>query len=155
MIGKVQDIFSAAIVVGAVESAGSATDNAAADNTVNNADTAAAADNGIVSKSQPLQPADQSSSAGSQPKKDKKDKDGSNQPLDEHSVSLITKELNKLMSNINCNLEFSYHKEVNLMSVQMIDKKTQEVLKEIPPEAMIKQMIKSREWLGAFIDKNI
>ena len=65
------------------------------------------------------------------------------------------KELNELMSKINCDLEFSYHKEVNLMSVKMIDKKTQEVLKEMPPEAMIKHMMAAKDWLGAFLDKNV
>ena len=66
----------------------------------------------------------------------------------------MTKELNELMSKINCDLEFSYHKEVNLMSVKMIDKNTQEVLKEMPPESMIKHMMAAKDWLGAFLDKN-
>ena len=74
--------------------------------------------------------------------------------MDEKSVSNMTKELNKLMSKINCDLEFQYHKEVNLMSVKMIDKATQEVIKECPPEDMIKGMIKAKEWIGAFLDKN-
>ena len=64
-------------------------------------------------------------------------------------------ELNKLMSRINCNLEFQYHKEVNTMSVKMLDKKTGDVLKEVPPEALIKHMIKAKDWLGAFLDKTI
>ena len=59
------------------------------------------------------------------------------------------------MSRINCNLEFQYHKEVNTMSVKMLDKKTGDVLKEVPPEALIKHMIKAKDWLGAFLDKTI
>ena len=82
-----------------------------------------------------------------------KDKD-SQQKMDENTVSFMTKELNELMSKMNCDLEFQYHKEVNMMSVKMLDKKTQEVLKEVPPEDMIKHMIKARDWLGAFLDKN-
>ena len=66
----------------------------------------------------------------------------------------MTKELNELMGKINCDLEFQYHKEVNVMSVKMIDKNTKEVLREYPPEDMIKGMIKAKEWIGAFIDKN-
>ena len=69
-------------------------------------------------------------------------------------MSLITKELNELMDKINCNLKFEYHKEVDLMSVQMIDKETEEVLKEFPPEDMIDNMSKAKEWIGAFIDRN-
>lgn len=75
-------------------------------------------------------------------------------PLDEETVSQLTEELNKLMGEINCDLEFKYSKEVNLMSIKMIDRETQEVIKEYPPEEMIEGMIKAREWLGAFLDKN-
>ncbi|MBR1729854.1 MAG: flagellar protein FlaG [Selenomonadaceae bacterium] len=75
--------------------------------------------------------------------------------LDEDTVSLMTEQLNELMDKINCNLEFKYNKEVNLMTIKMIDKKTQEVIKELPPEELIENMIKAKDWLGAFIDKNI
>ena len=70
-------------------------------------------------------------------------------------MNYITEELNKLMSRINCNLEFQYHKEVDMMSVKMLDKKTGDVLKEVPPEALIKHMIKAKDWLGAFLDKTV
>jgi flagellar protein FlaG len=76
------------------------------------------------------------------------------EPMDEESVSYMTQELNELMSKINCNLQFQYHKEVNMMSVRMLDKRTHEVIKEVPPEEMLDQMAKAREWLGAFLDKN-
>ena len=39
------------------------------------------------------------------------------------------------------------------MSVRMLDKKTGEVLREIPPEAMVEHMIKVHDWIGAFLDK--
>ena len=74
--------------------------------------------------------------------------------LDEKSVSLITKELNELMDRINCDLAFKYHKEVDVMSVSMISKTTDKVIKELPPEEMIENMKKAREWIGAFLDKN-
>ena len=74
--------------------------------------------------------------------------------MDESSVSYMTKELNDLMRRIDADLEFQYHKEVNTMSVKMLDRKTGEVLKEVPPEEMIKHMIKAKDWLGAFLDKN-
>ena len=74
--------------------------------------------------------------------------------MGEQSVSLMTKELNELMSRINCNIAFQYHKEVDVMTVKMIDKKTQKVIKEMPPEDMVENMIKAKDWLGAFLDKN-
>ena len=88
---------------------------------------------------------------------EQKEEDPKRQALDninEEFVSEMTKELNELMSKLNCDLEFQYHKEVNVMSVKMIDKKTNEVIKEYPPEEMVEGMIKAQEWLGAFLDRN-
>ena len=74
--------------------------------------------------------------------------------LDEKSVSMITKELNELMDKINCDIAFKYHEDVGMMSVSMVNKKTDEVIKELPPEEMIDNIKNAREWIGAFLDKN-
>ena len=150
MIGKVQDMVTAAIVVGAADKVSS--DNSAVSTQDANAQQGLASDSSAVSASQQIQPTDQANT-DTQDKQKKQDKD--NQRLDEKSVNLMTKELNALMSRINCDLEFSYNKEVNVMSVKMIDRKTQEVLKEMPPESMIKHMMAAKDWLGAFLDKNV
>ncbi len=75
--------------------------------------------------------------------------------MSEESVNEMTETFNKLMDKINVNLEFSYNKEVDMLNVKMIDKETKEVIKEFPPEEMIENMIKAKDWLGAFIDKAI
>ena len=67
----------------------------------------------------------------------------------------MTDALNELMDKTNVNLEFDYKKEVNLLSVKMLEKGTDKVIKEFPPEEMVENMIKARDWLGAFIDKTI
>ena len=59
------------------------------------------------------------------------------------------------MDKINCNLEFNYNREADVMNVKMLDRETGEVIKEFPPEEMIENMIKARDWLGAFIDKAV
>ncbi len=150
MIGKVQDMVTAAIVVGAADKVSS--DNSAVSTQNANAQQGLASDSSAVSASQQIQPTDQANT-DTQAKQKKQAKD--NQQMDEKSVKLMTKELNELMSRINCNLQFSYHKEVNVMSVKMIDRKTQEVLKEMPPESMIKHMMAAKDWLGAFLDKTV
>ena len=149
MIGKVQDMVTAAIVVGAADKVSN--DNSAVSTQNANSQQGIASDMSQVSASQQIQQTNQANT-DSKDKQNKQDKD--NQQMDEKSVNLMTKELNELMSKINCDLEFSYHKEVNLMSVKMIDKNTQEVLKEMPPESMIKHMVAAKDWLGAFLDKN-
>ena len=71
----------------------------------------------------------------------------------EEQADYITEKLNDIMRHIDVKLEFQYHKEVNFMSVRMLDKKTHEVLREIPTEAVIKHMIHMHNWIGAFLDK--
>lgn len=150
MIGKVQDMVTAAIMFGAVDKVSS--DNSAVSTQNANTQQGLTSDLSQVSASQQVQQLNQADTE-TQDKQKKQARD--DQQLDEKSVNLMTKELNELMSKINCDLEFSYHKEVNVMSVKMIDKKTQEVLKEMPPESMIKHMIAAKDWLGVFLDKNV
>ena len=75
--------------------------------------------------------------------------------MSENSVNEMTETFNKLMDKINVNLEFTYNKEVDMFNVKMIDKETKEVIKEFPPEEMIENMIKAKDWLGAFIDRAV
>ncbi len=153
MIGKVQDVMSAAIVIGAAESAGSSTTprQQSADSTaVENPAPKAANEAQNRAASQP----DKNQAAGGLASKDEIPKEKPEEKLSEESVSLITQELNELMSKINCNLQFSYNKDVDVMSVKMVDKSTNEVIKELPPEEMIKNIRQAREWIGAFLDKN-
>jgi flagellar protein FlaG len=146
MIGKVQDVVSAAAVIGAVTQ-------------TNNKPAAGQGESQAASvfmdgKAAPEQeqPGVQDMVRAQAEAKDAKGED--KQPLDEEDMSQMMKELNELMDRINCNLQFKYHKEVNLFSVKMIDKNTNEVIKEMPPEEMIENMIQAKDWIGAFVDKN-
>ena len=93
--------------------------------------------------------------AGSLPSADESAEDALSQhePLSEEQTAFITEQLNEIMRSINVDLQFQYHKEINVMSVRMLDKKTGEVLREIPPESMVEHMIKVHDWIGAFLDR--
>ena len=147
MIGKVQDVMAGAIVIGAADKAASSSAGKA-----ENAQTQSAS---AVSETERLQD-EWNANGGIAPvdSADQQRANGEGPTLDEKSVSLITDELNELMEKINCDIAFKYHKEVNMMSVSMINKKTEEVIKELPPEEMIDNIKKAREWIGAFLDKN-
>ena len=142
MVGKIQDIVSASIVAGAAERI----------NDTSSRMVAPENEEPKVKRLDDVQNAPKYNQAEEEedPLKEREERE----PMDEESVSYMMQELNELMSKINCNLEFQYHKEVNMMSVRMLDKKTHEVIKEVPPEEMLDQMAKAREWLGAFLDKN-
>ena len=150
MVGSISDMTAAAVVVSAMDNGASQKRTAEpveskvapVDITVDDAST--------LDKIAANQDASQTDN-------EEKEDDPKRQALDninEQFVSEMTKELNELMSKLNCDLEFQYHKEVNVMSVKMIDKKTNEVIKEYPPEEMVEGMIKAQEWLGAFLDRN-
>ena len=106
-----------------------------------------------------IKPSSQSESVQAENKPDLYEKDElqnfhiERDSFDEETVDFMTKELNKLMSKANYNLQFDYHRFEDVMSVQMIDKETDEVIKEMPPEEIVENIMKARVWLGAFIDK--
>ena len=142
MVGKIQDIVSASIVAGAAERVSDTSARMVAPEN----------EEPKVKRLDDVQNAPKYNQAEEQ--EDPLEEREEREPMDEETVSYMMQELNELMSKINCNLEFQYHKEVNMMSVRMLDKKTHEVIKEVPPEEMLDQMAKAREWLGAFLDKN-
>lgn len=150
MVGKLQDVLTAAVVIGSADHAKNVSK--------------------IPSQNAAINTQSQVVIGGGSPKVNKVDElEGlferddnvaQNERLepgtfDEETVGLMTETLNELMSKIDCNLEFQYHKEVNLMSIKMVDKRTNEVIKEVPPEEMIENMVRAKDWLGAFIDKNM
>ena len=147
MIGRVQDMVSAAVVIGAA-------DRAAASSGAQQTETAQQQNAAVQESAKAVSPMeegmqkDNPNDASAEKQKEREAK------MDEKAVSFMTEELNDLMSRIDCNLQFTYHKEVDVMSVAMIDKNTNEVLKELPPEEMIDNMMKAKEWIGAFLDKN-
>ena len=150
MVGSISDMTAAAVVVSAM------------DNGASQKRTAEPVENKVapvdikVDEAGTIDRIAASQDAG-QTDNEEKEEDPKRQALDninEKFVSEMTRELNELMSKLNCDLEFKYHKEVNVMSVKMIDKKTDEVIKEYPPEEMVEGMIRAQEWLGAFLDRN-
>lgn len=143
MIGKVNDMVSGAVVIGSMTQDYAAGTAAQRPQDQGGA-SAAPVDELQKAKQEEGMGVQETVEANAQKKEEPKEED----------MQEMIKELNELMSRINCNLEFSYHKEVNVMSVKMIDKSTHEVIKELPPEEMIDNMIQAKDWIGAFLDKN-
>ena len=157
MVGKLQDVVSAAVVVNAAEKYNATSNRESANQNASAFESPAA----TVDNSQSRLVMD---AKGIQTDADslKKPADDVNvqlkQPVDEETVQKITQELNKVMRNANANLHFNYHKEAGMFSVALVDKDTNEVIKELPPEEMVKNIVKGRIWmdafLGTFIDEN-
>lgn len=153
MIGKMRDMVTAAVVVSAADNKSPKFAGSESKSSQGAADSSsAAAKFGIQPEVADAVSAVPDSSKYSQEQQEEKQEQKGK--LSPEFVSEMTKELNELMGKLNCDLEFQYHKEVDVMSVRMVDKNTKEVIKEYPPEEMVEGMIRAQEWLGAFLDKN-
>ena len=157
MIGKTQDLVSAAVVFSAVDSASRGATETKQQQTAPDA----AASQSVA----PPPTTDAPVKAGGESRQLGADDQGEDvrraqqqaqnqEKMDAKTVDLMTKELNELMDKIDCNLAFKYNQDVDVMTVKMIDKETKEVLKEFPPEEMVKSMVKTKEWIGAFLDEH-
>ena len=153
MIGKMRDMVTAAVVVSAADNKSPKFADAESKNSRNVADSS---DDAAKFSLQPkgLDAVSAVPDASKSSKEQQEEKQEQKGKLSPEFVSEMTKELNELMGELNCDLEFQYHEEVDVMSVRMIDKNTKEVIKEYPPEEMVEGMIRAQEWLGAFLDKN-
>ena len=153
MIGKMRDMVTAAVVVSAADNKSPKFADAESKNSRNVADSS---DDAAKFSLQPkgLDAVSAVPDASKSSKEQQEEKQEHKGKLSPEFVSEMTKELNELMGKLNCDLEFQYHEEVDVMSVRMIDKNTKEVIKEYPPEEMVEGMIRAQEWLGAFLDKN-
>ena len=157
MIGKTQDLMSAAVVFSAVDTA-----SRGATETKQQTSPDAASSQPVApppTTDAPVQAGGDSRKLGAEDqnadvRRALKQAEDQQQKMDEKTVDLMTKELNELMDKIDCNLAFKYNKDVDVMTVKMIDKETKEVLKEFPPEEMVKSMVKTKEWIGAFLDEH-
>ncbi len=74
--------------------------------------------------------------------------------LTEKNVDEMTGALNDLMEKMNYDLKFSYYKDLDRLVMKVVDRKTQETIKQMPPEEMLETLTNLKEWIGVFLDKN-
>ncbi|WP_196592594.1 flagellar protein FlaG [Pectinatus sottacetonis] len=67
----------------------------------------------------------------------------------------VTDKLNKDMNDMNLQLKFVWYKEIDQLGVRMIDIDTQKIIKSFPPEDVMKTLIKTKDWIGKFLDENV
>lgn len=73
--------------------------------------------------------------------------------LTEEDVSELSDALNKFMDKMHYDIRFNYRKELGRLTMKVVDQKTDEVIKEFPPEEMVDTLINIKEWIGVFLDK--
>ena len=62
-------------------------------------------------------------------------------------------EMNKGMEAFNTALHFKFHEETGIMMVRFVDKNTNEVIKEYPPEEFLEKKARIKEFIGMILDE--
>lgn len=62
-------------------------------------------------------------------------------------------DVNNKLKPTKTRCEFSYHEEVNRISIKIRDRETDEIIREIPPEESIKVLEKIYEIAGLLVDE--
>lgn len=79
-------------------------------------------------------------------------KDGKRQPSEE-TMKQALNDINKKLSNTEC--VFGVHEPTNRVTIQIIDKDTKEVIKELPPEKTLDMIAKAWELAGILVDERL
>jgi len=75
--------------------------------------------------------------------------------LSKEDVVDMSDALNKLMEKANCDIEFDYCEDLDRMTMQVVDKKTKEVIKQFPPQKMLDVLTGIHDWIGVLLDEKV
>lgn len=70
-------------------------------------------------------------------------------------IRLLTDNANQYLDSIKKNLHFEFHESSERMYVAIIDRETQEVIKELPPREFLDVVGKIKEVIGLLIDEKV
>jgi len=73
--------------------------------------------------------------------------------LSKEEATKMTDALNQMMEKMQFDVKFHYYDKIDQMAVQLVDQKTNKVLKEFPPKDMIKMLTNLHNWIGIILDK--
>lgn len=83
----------------------------------------------------------------------KENGEGTNRQPSEETMRQALKDINKRLNNTEC--VFGMHDKTNRVTIQIIDKDTQEVIKELPPEKTLDMIAKVWELAGILVDERL
>ena len=77
------------------------------------------------------------------------------QQQDYKQMNQVVEELNKHLNIFNARMSFCYDEEKNITVVKIQDRKTGEIIRQFPPEDMLKAISKISALVGIVVDKMI
>src|SRR3990172_97530 len=75
--------------------------------------------------------------------------------VDHRELEKTIVNINKMLESMDTSLQFYVHKDSGRIVVKVINNKSKEVIREIPPEEILKLDAKIKETAGLIIDKKI
>jgi flagellar protein FlaG len=73
--------------------------------------------------------------------------------LSQEELKELSKALNHFLSLFNLETKLVYNKDAGQVVVQVIDKRTNEVVKQIPPEELLEVAKKIHDFVGLLLEK--
>ncbi|MFW6378186.1 MAG: flagellar protein FlaG [Bacillota bacterium] len=73
----------------------------------------------------------------------------------EEDVKESVKDVNEIVDKVKEDLSFQIHEDTEKLMVQVIDVKTEEIIKELPPEEMLDLEARIHEMVGILIDEKV
>ncbi len=75
-----------------------------------------------------------------------------NDQISREEIERVAEELNRALEHVNQRLSFKIHEGSERMIVYVIDRETNEVVRELPPEKFLDTIVKIREFIGILFD---
>ncbi|MGY0693533.1 flagellar protein FlaG [Virgibacillus sp. FSP13] len=79
----------------------------------------------------------------------------SKEKTNKEDVKSVLSKLNDFMEPLRTNLKFEYHEKLDEYYVTIVNPKTDEVIKEIPPKKMLDMYAAMAEFMGLLVDEKI
>lgn len=76
-------------------------------------------------------------------------------PVNDKELDNLVNRANKTLNDLDTEVKVSFHEGTNQMMIKVVNSKTHEVLKEIPPEKLIDLVYNLCELAGLFTDRRI
>lgn len=70
-------------------------------------------------------------------------------------IEEVIQGMNKFLEPTHTSLKFQFHEKLNEYYVSIVDDKTKEVVREIPPKKLLDMYAAMTEFLGLIVDKKI
>ncbi len=85
--------------------------------------------------------------------KEEKPQEGPKEVPTKAEVESAVDSINNAIEHINRALRFSVHEDTQRIIVRVVNQNTEEVIKELPPEAVLDTVARIREMIGLLVDE--